>query len=259
MVKSGVFGMACHQAASFHPLLVRIPKGEAVFWPGCALMNLDPFILEKTLAVLRRAEPEMALAAGCCGQPSAYLFPEKAQVRREKLVKYLKKQGVRRIYTACPNCTLQLGELAGFAVIPIWPVLAAHIQKVNLTQAYGSFVWHDPCPTRKDGDQQEAARKLLALTGCDVCQPRHTGPHTRCCGNFHMLRTRDPEKSGQPRRKCLEEMPADRAIVSSCEGCLDAFRGEGRQTRHLLELLFGKSRTRGWGNRIRITMKAPIA
>lgn len=255
MSKGSRFGMAFHQGLGFSTLLMKIPKSEAVFWPGCALMNLDGRILEKTVTVLRRAEPEIRLACGCCGQPTVYLFPEKGDKRRGKLVAILKKQGVKRLYTACPNCTLQLRELEDFQIIPIWPVLAEHITKEDLAASDGQYIWHDPCPTRKEPAQQEAARKLLSISGCDCCEPAHTGCRTQCCGNFHMLAATDPEKSAKMRRNRLSEFPEDRTIASNCEGCLGAFRGEGRQTKHLLEILFGASASRGWGNRIRTTLK----
>ena len=255
MNKSGNFGMKCHQALSFCGLMIRIPKTEAVFWPGCALLNLDPEILEKTVEVLRRGEPEIRLAAGCCGQPTVYLFPEQAKKRRKKLVRLLKKQGVRRIYTACPNCTMQLKQLEGFEVLPVWPVLAAHLKKEDGAAMDGSFVWHDPCPTRNDPVQQAAARKLLNLGGYDWTEPEHTGEKTRCCGNIHMLRAVDAEKSEKMRKNRLAELDGTRVIASSCEGCLDAFRSEGRRTCHLLELIFGKSTSRGWGNRLKTTWK----
>lgn len=255
MNKASSLGMAFHQGLGFSDMLMKIPAAEALFWPGCALLNLDGQILEQTLDVLRRAEPEIALACGCCGQPTVYLFPEKAEKRRKKLISRLKKQGVKRIYTACPNCTLQLRELGDFEIIPVWPVLAAHIRAEDLTVPGGSFIWHDPCPTRREPEQQEAARKLLEISGCDCTQPEHTGCKTNCCGNFHMMQSTDPEKSAKMRRNRLAEFPEDRAIVSSCEGCLGAFRGEGRKTLHLLELLFGKSNSRGWGNRFKTTLK----
>ena len=251
------FGMACHQALSFHRPMMRIPKGEAVFWPGCALMMLDPGILQKTLSVLRRAGPEIQLAVGCCGQPTQYLFPEKFGKRRDKLRKLLKQQGVKRIYTACPNCTLQLRQLEEFEIIPVWQVLAVSLDKSDMETPAGSFVWHDPCPTRCDMAQQAGVRKLLDISGCDWTEPKHTGSHTRCCGNFHMLRTTNPEKSAAMRTRRLEEL-GEGTILSSCEGCLDTFRHEGRDTCHLLELLFGRSRFRGWGNRIHTTRKTPI-
>lgn len=255
MSKGSRLGMVIHQGLGFARFLMKIPKAEAVFWPGCALMNLEGGILEKTMTVLRRAEPEIQLACGCCGQPTVYLFPKKAERRKEKLASCLKRQGVRRIYTACPNCTLQLRELEGFEMIPIWPVLAEHIRKEDITAAGGHYIWHDPCPTRAEPAQQEAARKLLEKSGCDCCQPGHTGCKTRCCGNFHMMAVTDPENSEKMRKNRLAEFPENKIIASSCEGCLGAFRAEGRKTCHLLEILFGVSQSRGWGNRLRTTLK----
>ena len=255
MSKGSRFGMAFHQGLGFSNALMKIPAAEAVFWPGCALLNLDGAILDRTLEILRRAEPDIALACGCCGQPTLYLFPEKTDKRREKLIRMLQKQGVRRIYTACPNCTLQLGELPGFEIIPVWPVLAAHMEPKDVAPSGGSFIWHDPCPTRNQPEQQAAARSLLGICGCDWTEPEHTGCRTQCCGNFHMLAATDPEKSAKMRANRLKEFPEDRTVVSSCEGCLGAFRGEGRKSCHLLELLFGRSKSRGWSNRIKTTLK----
>ena len=252
------YGMALHQSVSFHNLMLRIPETEAVFWPGCALMNLDGRILEKTLAVLRRAEPKIQIATGCCGQPTQYLFPHKKAKREETLASLLRKRGVRRIYTACPNCTVQLRQLEGFEIIPIWSVLAGYLRAEELEKPAGKFVWHDPCPTKVDPDKQFAARRLLGLTGCDFTEPEHTGAHTICCGNYHMMEFRDPEKQMKMRSRRLAELPQERIILSSCEGCLSAFRSDGRDTCHLLELLFGRSESRGWNNRIKTTMKAPV-
>ena len=44
MDKAGRLGMAVHQAASFSPPLMGLTASRAVFWPGCALMSLDPAI-----------------------------------------------------------------------------------------------------------------------------------------------------------------------------------------------------------------------
>lgn len=258
MNKSGNFGMVCHQTVSFSGLMMRIPAAEAIFWPGCALMNLDPSILQKTLTVLRRAEPEIALATGCCGQPTVYLFPDRAEFRRDRLIALLKKRGVKRIYTACPNCTAQLRELGDFEIIPVWPVLADCIRADDIEKSEGQFIWHDPCPTKTDTAQQSAARRLLALSDCDWTEPAHTGAHTICCGNYHMMEFSAPENRQKMRSRRLAELPEERTILSSCEGCLSAFRSGGRKTCHLLELLFGRSASRGWSNRFKTTLKAPI-
>ena len=246
--------MLLHQALSFSRPLMHIPHSEAIFWPGCALLMLDREILEETMQVLRRADPDIRLAAGCCGQPTRHLLPEEEQRRTALLTDRLRRQGVRRIYTACPNCTLQMGELNGFEVIPVWPVLAAHCTAADLSKHEGSFVWHDPCPTRQDPVQLEAVRKLLNTSGCDWIEANRSGSTSLCCGNFRMLHISDPERSQKVRSRCLAEMDERRTILSCCEGCLSSFRTNGRQTMHLLELLFGTSATRGWKNRILTTI-----
>ena len=246
MKKSKLWGMSLHQALSFSPLFLRVPRSEAVFWPGCALLTLDPSILSRTLGILERAEPGIRLAAGCCGQPTVHLFPEQAEKREQQLIQLLKRRGVRRIYTACPNCTLQLRQLEGFQVIPIWGILADHVTAADLQTPQGKFVWHAPCPIRTDDGQRQALQALLTVSGCDVVRP----DSIRCCGNVGMLHITHPEKSAAVRKRRLEALDSDRIILSSCEGCLDAFRREGRETCHLLELLFGNSQSRGWHNRI---------
>lgn len=254
MANPGKLVVGTHQTVSFNQAMVRIPKAEAVFWPGCALLTLDGHILQRTMAVLKRAEPEIQMACACCGNPSSSLFPEKAEIRKRKLLKLLADRGVKRIYTACPNCTLQLGSF-DLEVRPIWPVLADYLTEEDLAAASGSYVWHDPCPTRNDLAQQEAVRRILALRSCDWVEPDCSGCKTICCGNKHMLHCTDPEKSAKLRKKRISQFPEDRIIASSCEGCLGAFRGEHRETAHLLELLFGKSKSRSWGNRIKNTWK----
>ena len=249
--------MMLHQGLSFSKHFQRIPKAEALFWPGCALMQLDPAILRKTLEVLRREEPGMALAAGCCGQPSVYLFPEQAEKRQADLAALLKKQGVRRIYTACPNCQVELKKAGEFEIIPIWLPLAKRLRREDCTPLPGSFVWHDPCPLRRETEQLDALRAILTLAQCDCTEPAQTRAHTQCCGNFHMLRSTAPDKSQAIRRRRLSQLGEGRTILSCCEGCLDAFRSEGRAARHILEYLFGESKTRSWKNRIQTT-KAPV-
>ena len=95
MNSSGIPGMALHQAISCLAPLMSVPETPAVFWPGCALLTLDPSILKNTLEILARTEPEIRLAAGCCGQPSFFLFPEKYTADRKKLVHRLIQSGVK--------------------------------------------------------------------------------------------------------------------------------------------------------------------
>ena len=256
MNKTGTTGMKFHQGIAFSMPFMKLSKAEAVFWPGCALMNLDNEILERTLEILKRSEPDMGISTCCCGQPSRYLFPEEHAKRRQKLLSLINKQGVKRIYTARPNCAVELRALGCVEVIPIWKVLADNTTTADVTQSNTPCTIHDPCPMRKDAVQQQAARELIALTGAQLTEPEHTRESTICCGNFHMMRAINPEKSAVMRKRRVTEFPENTVITSYCEGCLGAFRDEGRETFHVLELLFGRSQQRGWKNRIMYTMKS---
>ena len=250
MNKSSTTGMKFHQGISFCRPFMKLCKTEAVFWPGCALMTLDNSILERTLDILKRTEPGIGISTCCCGQPTKYLFPESHAKRQQKIVALLEKKGVKRIYTACPNCTAELRAFGCVEVIPIWEVLADNITASDVTQTNTPCIIHDPCPMRRDTVQQQAVRQLIALTGAQLTEPEHTQGSTICCGNFHMMRATDPDKSASMRKRRIGEFPQDTVITSYCEGCLDAFRSEGCSTAHVLELLFGKSTKRGWKNRI---------
>ena len=107
---------------------------------------------------------------------------------------------------------------------------------------------------RSETEQQYAVRGLLRLCGVQVREAESSGAHTVCCGNFRMMRATDPERSAQMRKRRISQFRKDTAVTSYCEGCLDAFRSEGLETVHVLEALFDRSKTRGWGNRLRFTL-----
>lgn len=255
MSKSGLFGMRFHQGLSFSRPLMRMSRAKAVFWPGCALMNLDPAILQKTFAALRRAEPELGLSTCCCGQPSRYLFQKKFSSRSRRLARSLASHGVARVYTACPNCAVQLRELGGVEVVPIWQTLAEVLRPEDIRPLpeNASVVLHDPCPMRREPAQLDAVRQLCRMAGAKLYEPAHNREHSICCGNFHMMHTLDPEKSAGMRKARLAEFPKDTPVASCCEGCLGSFRIGGREGVHILELLFGRSEKRGWKNRLSFT------
>ncbi len=255
MNASGRFGMRVHQAVSFSRPMMQIPRADAVFFPGCALLNYDPALLQRLLLLLRREEPELKIAAGCCGHPTRYLQPARLAGRAGMLRRLLVQNGVQRIYTACPNCARELAELQCARVIPVWETLGRVAGPEDfLNQEHCSFALHDPCPVRQDRAQQDAVRALLQKANVDIVEFPNNREMTACCGNLAMLRAIDPGKSAAIRTGRLGEIPNTLPVTSYCAGCVDAFRGEKHDALHLVELLFGVSRSRGWCNRIRNTI-----
>ena len=142
-----------------------------MFFPGCALLTYDPALLQRMMTLLRREEPTITLAAGCCGQPTKYLEPARFAERTEKLRRLLVQKSVQRVYTACPNCTRLLTELDCARIIPVWETLDRIASKEDLQNHDGAaFALHDPCPVRQDRAQQDAVRALLQKARVTVCR-----------------------------------------------------------------------------------------
>jgi len=117
------------------------------------------------IALLRRLEPDIALAAGRCGQPTKYLEPDNFAARFEPLKLQMLKQGVRRSYTACPNCNRLLSDLSCAGVVSVWETLDNLVVAFDLVNQHGQiFALHDPCPIRQDR-VQDAVRSLLQQRG----------------------------------------------------------------------------------------------
>lgn len=249
-------GCRLHQSLSFSNSFTEIPKAEAVFWPGCSLMTLGYDILAKTTKVLSRSEPSIKLAAACCGKPTRAMQWPVYEKRKNFLLDSFAKQGIKRIYTACPNCTLDLmalGKEGDFEVHTIWQSLENNLQKSDLPFLKGDIYIHDPCPLRKYPQTREAVRSLLRTAGIAYKEPANTGARTICCGNAEMLNVKNPTASKKVLDLRLKDFPENAIITSQCQSCLMRFSAEGRKTAHVLELLFGSVTKSGWTARYNMT------
>lgn len=247
-----MLGARLHQSLSFSRLFTAIPQAPVLFWPGCSLMGLGYPILHKTLEVLQRSEPEIKLAAACCGKPSRSLDLHAYQKRRQWLLESLAKAGCRKIYTACPHCTEDLEALAAdgnFMVATIWQPLREKLLASNLASPPPNLVLHDPCPLRQKPEVRAEVRQLLKAAGLTWEEPAHTGAETICCGQVEMLHVLNPAASEQLTQQRLKDFATDQTICSYCQSCLNRFAAHGYKTAHVLEVLFGQAPKKGWGTR----------
>lgn len=247
-----MLGARLHQHLSFSRLFIQIPQAPVLFWPGCSLMGLGYPVLQKTLEVLARSEPEIKLAAACCGKPSRSLDLPAYKKRRAWLLQSLKQAGCQKIYTACPHCTEDLQALApegDFTVATIWQALRDNLQASDLVSPPPSLVLHDPCPLRQNPGVRADVRQLLSQAGLAWEEPAHTGAETICCGQVEMLHVLNPSASEKLTQQRLKDFTADETICSYCQSCLNRFAAHGYQTAHVLEALFGVAPQKGWTTR----------
>jgi len=249
-------GAALNQYISFNDRFMKLDRdSRTLFWPGCALMRLNPQILGAVYAALRRSNPNMGISACCCGEPSRYAFPAKYEQRREKLRDLILDSSVTHIYTACPCCKEQLEELGCVDVSLIWRKLAQNLSPGDfdaVPPVKGCYI-HDPCLMSEQPDELDAVRELCAMAGVSVSEPKHAREHSLCCGNYHGMRLIDGQRSALMRQRRLNEFPQGACIMSCCENCVNALNSGGAL--HLVELLFGKSEKRSFINRLKYTFK----
>jgi len=251
-IRSGILLNSWNQFLAFSPLYAASSPAESVFWPGCAAMKLDSEILAQSYRALRQAVPGLGFSSWCCAKPTlAVGSQEQRQKREAELSAYFAANGIRRLYTLCPNCQATLTKRGDVTALTAWPLLAEYTQQHAIpTENFAAqYILHDPCATRTDNASQEAARAILSARGVAYAEFEHCGSSTRCCGRRDMLFLSDPKESQKLLRARLDGARG-LPIVSYCESCVGAFRGEGHQSVHLLEILFGKPSRRSVMNRV---------
>ena len=210
-----------------------------VFFPGCQAGAIAPDVVTEAYEDLcRRTEGGVALMLGCCGAISEWAGRyEMTEKVNEQLKQELAKLGDPMIIAGCPSCMKQLKESLGARVTGIWEIL----KEIGLPgQAKGLEIpvaIHDACGARRDTQTQDTIRELLADMGCTVVNTEYSRDLSPCCGYGGLTSYANKEMADKMTEKCLER--SDAPYITYCMACRDRFVREGRESRHILELLYG--------------------
>ena len=210
-----------------------------VFFPGCQAGAIAPDVVTEAYEDLcRRTEGGVALMLGCCGAISEWAGRyEMTEKVNEQLKQELAKLGDPMIIAGCPSCMKQLKESLGAKVTGIWEIL----KEIGLpAQAKGLEIpvaIHDACGARGDAQTQDIIRELLADMGCTVVNTEYSRDLSPCCGYGGLTSCANKEMADKMTEKCLER--SDAPYITYCMACRDRFVREGRESRHILELLYG--------------------
>ncbi len=239
-----------HQTMSFNKIFAKIQPGEEIFWPGCAILSLGSEITEKTYNLLKTNMPNMSYSTFCCGKPSLHINEGKDFISKADFFrKAFKKNKTKIIYTLCPNCFVTLSEFCDIEVKSAWSLIDEFFpkEKYNILQGK-KLSLHDPCPIVKDIESTEHVRSILSKMGVEILEFKNNKHKTICCGKKNMLMTLDPEKG-----KKLFELRSVQApsndIVSYCASCVDTFKQNSFNSKHILELLWQTNVNGSWVNR----------
>ena len=242
---------------------------DTAFFPGCNLPGSRPAATWQLFHRLQQHCPNLGLVLNCCHKPSHDLGRQDYFTSRfTALQQDLRRQGIRRLLVACPNCYKVFLQYGGeLRVESVWEALAAPAAETTLTMAQGAVppaeppaaqqavpaeaarqnggpdgsdgplvTIHDPCPLRNRPALQQAVRRLAQEHGLQIKEMRASGRRTFCCGEGGAVGCKRPELAarwGELRREQAGTLP----VLTYCAGCAGFLNRAGLPTIHLADLL----------------------
>jgi len=249
MVYTGKMSLAPHEFALMdmvfsngEAFLYRSQPGydkcKYVFFPGCQATAIAPATVRAAyLDLCNRLDGGVALMLGCCGAICDWAGRYEMY---EDTVKFLDSKleelGNPVIVAGCPTCKKQLSR---HETVGIWEVLENIGLPEKAKRTGKPIAIHDACGARGDRDTQESIRRIAESLGCAVEQTPYSGDQSPCCGYGGLTQFTNREVAKKMTDKCLER--SDLPYLSYCMACRDRFAREGRESMHLLELVYGTS------------------
>ena len=209
-----------------------------VFFPGCQATAIAPATVKAAyLDLCSRLEGGVALMLGCCGAICDWagryeMYEDTVKFLDEKLAQL----GNPTVIAGCPTCKKQLSR---HEALGIWEVLENIGLPERAKRLERGIAVHDACGARGDHETQASIRRIAESLGCTVAETAYEGDKAPCCGYGGLTQFTNREVAKKMTASCLErsELP----YLSYCMACRDRFAREGRESMHLLELVYGTS------------------
>ena len=216
-------------------------KCKYVFFPGCQATAIAPATVRAAyLDLCSRLDGGVALMLGCCGAICDWagryeMYADTAAFIEGKLADL----GNPIVIAGCPTCKKQLSSNEWVELKGIWEVLEEIGLPEKARRMDMPIAVHDACGARGDHETQESIRRIAESLGCQVASTEYEGDKSPCCGYGGLTQFTNREVAKKMTDKCLER--SDLPYLSYCMACRDRFAREGRESMHLLELVYGTS------------------
>lgn len=215
-------------------------KSEWLFFPGCQLAASDQDYVVETYRLLLGKQPATGLLLGCCGIPAEWAGDEKSMTRVVATIRgSWEAMGRPTTLVACPSCEKMFRKyLPEIAVRSLYGVV--HDLGIAREGTDGGTVSvFDPCSSRYDPDMQASVRNIVRDAGFTVEELPVRGSKAACCGYGGHVYIAKPELPGKmaERRIALSDNP----YITYCTNCRDIFAAKGKPTRHILDVVLGKT------------------
>ena len=249
MVTTGKMPLAPHEFALMDMLFSNgeaffcrpqpgFEKCKYVFFPGCQASAIAPATVAAAYKDLcDRLDGGVAIMLGCCGAICDWagryeMYDDTKAFLDEKLASL----GNPTVIAGCPTCKKELSGHEGLELVGIWDILN-EIGLPEHREENCEVALHDSCGARGDEATQRAIRSLAEQLGCTLVDTPYSGDKSPCCGYGGLTQYTNREVARAMTEKCLER--SDLPYISYCMACRDRFAREGRESRHILELVYG--------------------
>ena len=236
---------------------------ESLFFPGCSFINYAMPLVQSVYDLLEGAGQVDGISLLCCGKILEYEGDGGAAraAFEEQFRSSIAQTSVKRIVTACPNCTYALRKLlacddalSSIEVVPLPRVLVDMGYRVDaatadaFARASGAdaaegaqviFCPKDSCPDRATGEFADALRQIMDQT--ELVEPKFARKRSYCCGSRPRAAGHFDLGDKQARRHGTHAREVGaQAIVTPCISCTFSLWGSGCEVPvfHYLELLF---------------------
>ncbi len=222
--------------------LSQMPKGfdksQYFFFPGCQLGASDPRLVTKSYEFLLEQHPDTALMLSCCGAPvdwagNAPIHSNTIQKIKSDWIKL----GQPTAVFACSMCKQMfqryLPEIKGVFLYNLIEVKGFHpTNKIDKTVSV-----FDPCASRYETELQSAVRNLASKAGFKLEPLPMEGKMAECCSYGGQVSIAHPPYAKHMVDKRISQN--SNPYITYCSNCRDIFAKAGKETVHILDIVFG--------------------
>ena len=222
--------------------LVRHQPGKTeskyALFPGCQMGASMPWMVKKVyLDLADRLDGGVGLILGCCGAIADWAGDQPLlQQEIDKVRGAWKELGEPTMITLCPSCYASFQQV-GIPTISIIDLFMEIGLPKGMEAQSGILAVHDSCTTRFDRKLQDGVRELATRAGYTIEELPYSREKTHCCGYGGLTAYVNREVNKETVDQCIGQ--SDRDYLTYCVNCRDQFLRQGKQTRHILELLYG--------------------
>lgn len=210
------------------------------FFPGCQLGASDPTLVVKTYKYLLKHQPSTGLILSCCGVPAKWGGDEdNAEKAAHQILDAWTSMGKPTLVVACPTCrNFFESQLPQIPLVFLYDLMGEWGVEKSAGSGFGRMSVFDPCAVEQGNPVRSSVRKIVDSLGIEMVKLPLQEAHGACCSYGGQVSIANPDFAKKVIEKRIGESPDP--YIAYCINCRDAFLSEGKETYHLLDLLFDR-------------------